>query len=623
MQSVLRTPDEALQTRLTWFWLLVPVITWVSACVVVFDWPKGEAPRVLWFALKQTPNIYWLWIPPLIAWIASLPIFVWFYRYEKTNLRCGDFVKHLSGVRMVSEQKLKSRTTEKGYDQLDFARVPLPRENENLHCLVAGSTGGGKSVVINEHMASIMRRFDLVTKKRQVAEAKGVSAPADQLDKIICVDPDGGFMSNFYREGDVILNPFDGRGLGWSIFNEIQTVADCMQYGKTLIPQGVEAETERWNSMARLVTSWTIHELKVKGMGRNDCLLYWLTMAGDDALKELLKDTPAAACFGSPETFGSIKTVLTDYVAPHILLEEGDFSIKAWLTSGTGNLWITWKADTLQSMKPLISCWVDTVIVSALAMSPNKERRTHLILDEMDSLTKLNYLMDGVTKGRAKGLRILGGIQSRAQLNDTYGKEIAMTLCNSFRNFAAVGVAGLDTYTNEEFSKALGKHVVVRKYLSKAQGGGWNKTFQQDAAFVVEPHEFSTLPSRVGYLRLALDYPIMQFRSPIVNYPMAIEAFKPSNLYEPIGSGRERKNSALELAHSIRMQAEDQAEKLKQNEELNKELTEKNAKAKQAKVKGNKKTKPQAIGDIKGVVDEDTGEISQLEEFDRMRAGNA
>ena len=55
-----------------------------------------------------------------------------------------------------------------------------------------------------------------------------IGSAQERGERTICIDPDGGFMRHFFRPGDVILNPFDARGQGWSVFNEIRSSFDCV-----------------------------------------------------------------------------------------------------------------------------------------------------------------------------------------------------------------------------------------------------------------------------------------------------------------------------------------------------------------------------------------------------------
>ena len=169
--------------------------------------------------------------------------------------------------------------------------------------------------------------------------------------RIICVDPNGSYLKNFYKKGDVILNPFDARGAGWSIFNEIKSRFDVEQFAVSIIPKSPDTQHESFNAMARVLVSETM--LKIwEGMDEetdaNAELFYWLNTAPTEDLFKFLEDTPAQSLFGAAETYGSIKSVLTQYIKPHKYLSEGDFSIREFLENPKGgNLWITWRQDQL------------------------------------------------------------------------------------------------------------------------------------------------------------------------------------------------------------------------------------------------------------------------------------
>jgi hypothetical protein len=489
MAAMHRTPDSGLRGWLVLAWAVAVVAGWVAGVALHFRIPAPLFVQSLPFALLQTREQPVLWIGPLIGAVGgALLVAIGLARYI-THFGGAAFVTRLRGPRMVSRALLASRTR-KGSDQLVFAGIPVPPSVETTQFFVGGSTGSGKSVCITDYLESALRRGD----------------------RIICVDPDGASLRHFHAAGDVILNPFDRRSQGWSIFNEIRTSFDCEQYAISLIPRSPSTEQETWNSMGRTVVSETLTVLLRQGAGTTERLVHWLTTASNEELKALLAGTPAAGCFhGAPDTLASIRTVLTQYITPHKYLPSGAFSFRDWLEHGSGSLWITWREDMLQALKPLISCWVDVTCASVLSMSEDRSRRMHLICDELDSLEKLNYIIDAATKGRKKGLRIVPGVQSLAQLNNTYGKDDALTLRNCFRSTFLCGIGELDTYTAEEFSRGLGEHTVVRKSASASNGketGRVGAVRRLDTERLVSPAEFHLLPALTGYVKLAGDFPI-------------------------------------------------------------------------------------------------------------------
>jgi hypothetical protein len=519
MARVNRTPDDAMRAWLFGGLFLLVLGGWIAGFFLYYQMPKSMVIKGLWYGILQTPHVPLLWIGPAVGLLLGVFVFIYGVVRWTTKFGGAEFLRHLRGPRMINQYGLTSKTKSVGR-QLRFMYTPVPKEVESTHFLVGGSTGTGKSQCIAEFAESAQERGD----------------------RLICIDPDGGFMRNFYNPGDKILNPFDARGQGWSIFNEIRSSFDCEQYAISMIPRSPSTEQESWNSMARTIVSETLHVLIKINERSTDRLVYWLTSASNTDLQRILKGTPAEGCFhGADETLASIRVVLTQYVTPHKYLSAGTFSFRDFLENNEGNLWVTWRQDQLQALKPLISCWTDVVCAAVLSMPEDRDRGLHLICDELDSLEKLNYLVDAATKGRKKGFRILAGIQSLAQLRRTYGDDDALTLRNSFRSVALFGVAEMDTYTAEEFSKGLGEHTVIRRNDSVSMGGqggsrGTSGT-RQDTERVVSPAEIHLLPNLTGYLKFAGNYPIAKVR---MQYKARNEVIEPMVMAEeyskPIGA---------------------------------------------------------------------------------------
>jgi len=503
------TQDTALRSWLALGAVCSTLLGWLIGVAIYYRMPMSIFARGLWFATKATADVPALWAGPTCGLLVGTAVFVWAVRRYATHFGGASFVTRLRGPRMVSQPILVAQTR-KGKGQLCFAGIPIPHAVENTQFFVGGSTGTGKSVCVAGYIESVLARGD----------------------RLICIDPDGASMRHFHAPGDRILNPFDQRSQGWSIFNEIRTSYDCEQYAISMIPRSPSTEQETWNSMGRTIVSETLTVLVRQGQGTTERLVHWLTGAGNDELKTLLAGTPAAGCFhGATETLASIRTVLTQYITPHKYLPSGDFSFRDWLENGQGSLWITWREDMLQALKPLISCWVDVTCASVLSLHEERARRLHLVCDELDSLEKLNYIVDAATKGRKKGLCIMPGVQSLAQLNNIYGREDALTLRNCFRSVFLCGISELDTYTAEEFSRALGEHTVVRRAQGNGQGragtGRAAAGMRQDTERIVSPAEFHLLPNLTGYVKLAGNFPLarvqMRYKKrPVVVAPLVI-----------------------------------------------------------------------------------------------------
>lgn len=470
--------------------------SWYWGITRAFTLPKDVYAKALWYGLLQTPKQPLIYVPVLLTFFYGMLIFAVVVIYYRTYAGFADYVRRLRGGYLVSAAQLRDMCREWFEKQLSFGTIPVPKMIENLQYSVVGSTGSGKSQAIAEFIESALRRSD----------------------RLICVDPNGGFMKDFYKPGDIILNPFDERGVSWSIFNEIRTLYDCDQFAVAIIPRSPSTEQEVWNSMARTLVGETMQKLHRLGRGTTEELIYWLIIADNEQLEQMLSDTPARGIFhGAEDTLASIRTVLTRYITPHKYLSStetasNNFSIREWLATGQSNLWITWREDMLSALKPLVSCWIDVICASALSKDVwEDDRCTDMILDELDSLEKLNYLLQIATKGRKHKFNIMIGLQSHAQLDSTNGEKDALTLRNSCRNTLSLGVAEGDTYTAKNISIGLGSHDVIREHRSGAPNSGPTQHIEKNEP-IVSDTEIHTLPALTGYVKLAEDRPIARIR---------------------------------------------------------------------------------------------------------------
>ena len=188
-----------------------------------------------------------------------------------------------------------------------------------------------------------------------------------------------------------------------------------------------------------------------------------------------------------------------------------------------GNLYITWREDMLEALKPLVSTWVDILCTSILSLPESRDRRLWMIIDELDSLQKLPSLEDAATKGRKHGLRIVAGIQSTAQLERTNGDKDATVLRSCFRSILVLGGGRSDNKTAEDLSRSLGEHEVERESHGETvnlRGGSRSRNTRIARERVVIPSEIQSLPVLTGYLAFAGDFPIARVALTARDYPV-------------------------------------------------------------------------------------------------------
>ena len=497
--------------------LLGSVGAWFWAAQRLYTLPHDQLARALYYAALSTPHTPLLWVPTTLAFIYGMIVFAVLAVYFRSGFEGADFAIFLRGATMASPAQLRDLTRNWFRPQLILGGIPVPIKIESQHYSFTGSTGSGKSQAIAEYIESALARG----KPRWYR-------PWAKPERIVCVDPNGAFMEKFYQPGDIIINPFDERSRSWGIYNEIRVPFDVELFAVSVIPKSPSTEQEVWNAMARTITAEVMLKLWRLNRGTTDHLVYWLTMAPNEQLQEMLADTAAAGMFhGAEETLGSVRTVLTRYITPHKFLAaietaQKEFSFRDWLDNGAGNVWITWREDQLSALKPLISCQFDVLCAAALSAPANRKRpATHLVADELDSLEKLNYVVQAGTKGRKHKLYIAAGFQSYAQLDDTNGKQAALTLRNSFRNTLSFDIADMDTYTAGEISKGLGEHEVIRK----RETGGKNPTttYDKEREPLVMPSQIHNLPDLTGYVKLSGRHPIARVTLQYKDRPKVIE----------------------------------------------------------------------------------------------------
>ena len=379
--------------------LVSPVLTWLWVVKTYFV--AKITFRALYIAMvitSSSPLLMGALMVGLLLGVIASGIF-WYATREE--FKGGTFKKFLRGSQIVSSQMLSRKTRERK-TQVTIAGIPMPSAIENVHLMVAGSTGSGKSYLIREVAYKALLRGD----------------------RMIVADPNGDMLAKFSKPNDIILNPYDARTQGWSFFNEVRSDYDFKRLALSIVPKGKSHEEESWNSFARLLLTETSRKLAMLGKPSVEELFRWTTLAPPQDLQKFLEGTAAESLFvGADRALASARFVLSDKLPEHLTMPGGDFSIREWLADeNAGNLFITWREDMAASLKPLISAWVDVFCSSILSLPENFERRTWLFIDELASMDKLASLEAALTKGRKHGLRVVAGLQSTAQLDDILGE---------------------------------------------------------------------------------------------------------------------------------------------------------------------------------------------------------
>jgi len=495
--------------------LAFPVAGWVAGAYLG-GVPLSPLPAALTQALNITPNHPYL--------MGGLGIGIMFAggaayllkKYGDDGFRGARYWRWLRGSKMANwhtvrrkvnavngqtnRDMLRARKVKKKLEPIMIGRMPMPIHLENRNTLICASIGTGKSVAMESMMCSAVKRRD----------------------RMAVIDPNGTFYSKFSFPGDIILNPFDKRSVGWTVFNEIKGVHDFDRMAKSIIPPQIDPADEQWCSYARDVLADTMRKMVETDNPNQETLVEMLVREDAEVIRAFLSNTDSQGYFrdNAEKAIASVQFMMNKYVRPLRFMTKGDFSLHQWVNNpDAGNLFITWREDMRAAQRPLVAIWIDTICATILSIPDDGHfvtRRLWLFLDELESLGRLESFVPAATKGRKHGLRMAASIQDWAQLDEMYGRDAAKTLLGCFRNYLVFGAS--NAYNADKASQILGSHHVERVQIST---GGYRS--RQITASPPEPvvmdSEISNLPDLQGYVMFAEDFPIAKIKLPYVSYP--------------------------------------------------------------------------------------------------------
>lgn len=407
--------------------------------------------------------------------------------------------KMLRGYAISSAKQIKKLINKQGASDIKVAGIPMPKNFETGHILIHGTTGMGKSVCIKELLEQIRARGD----------------------RVIIYDQGCDYISSFYTEGDVILNPLDQRTASWNLWDECRDSADYDSLAAALIPSPPNANEPFWSNGARVIFSAMARQLNDVTTKSISLLLESILNAELSEMESILAGTEAAALVSEKveKTSLSFKTMLATYLKSlkYIKDETNPFSIRKWIQDDNKKNWlfISSLADRHETLKPLISMWLDLAANSLMSLTPSYKRRIWLIFDELASLHKLPYLPNAFAQSRKFGGCLVAGVQSIAQLRKVYGQHAAdeiSTMCNTrifFRspsNEAAVWT-----------SKELGQHEIEEmkegiSYSESAMRSGISINKHIVQKDLVSAPEIMQLQALEAYIRLPGELPIVKVK---------------------------------------------------------------------------------------------------------------
>jgi type IV secretory pathway TraG/TraD family ATPase VirD4 len=121
---------------------------------------------------------------------------------------------------------------------------------------------------------------------------------------------------------------------------------------------------------------------------------------------------------------------------------DGTFCINDWLKEGRGFIYITNYEDIEETLRPILSLFIDLLGRKILSLPDDINRRIFINLDEFGSLQRLSTIVNLLTQGRSKGACVQLGIQDDGQTEKIYTPQTRKSIDNACGNRVTFALTG-------------------------------------------------------------------------------------------------------------------------------------------------------------------------------------
>lgn len=409
--------------------------------------------------------------------------------------------KHISGSKVVSNWRLKMVLKFKGKNSdIQLGSVPLIKGSETQHLLITGGSGSGKTNCLH-HLLSQIRE------KKQ---------------KTIIVDTTGIFVKTYYREGkDILLNPYDPRSAEWNPWAEGCSLADYASLAEAFIPVNYSESDSYWRLASKSVFIGLLERFSDKK--NTSEIMTNIQYEKLAILCKMMENTRAAAHLdiSSERTASSVRSVTCSYLECLGCLKDtqSPFSIRQWIENKDDSwLFLQCEPSERALLRPLMTAWVSAAVRGLLGLQSDLTRRIWFIMDELPTLQRVKDLEMLLTEGRKYGGCGVISLQSPAQLENIYGREVSKVIIGN--TATKVIFRERDPEIAEQISRAFGEREVLETqegitYGAHESRDGVSLSIQNRTRRVVSASQIIDLPINSAYLRLSEGKAVAKITLPI------------------------------------------------------------------------------------------------------------
>jgi type IV secretory pathway TraG/TraD family ATPase VirD4 len=355
----------------------------------------------------------------------------------------------------------------------------IPRDAENKHFLTVGDTGSGKTSIIRQLLYQV--------------EERGESA--------IVYDPACEFVKQFYNphRGDIVLNPLDARMPYWSPALELRRRAEAKALAVSLYqpegvanrffveaPQKIFAHLLTYLPTPSELVDWMCTPAEIDRRVKNT--EYW-------ALIDPHAPHQRTGVLGSLNMSADSFRLL-----PKQEETTTSWTATKWAESRQGWIFITSRPTLREALRPLISLWIDLLVLRLLNEPDPGQRPVWFVIDELASLQRLPQLHTAITENRKSQNPVILGFQGRSQMEARYGEDAEAMLSQPATK---IFLRTTEPRAAKWVSEAIGEVEIERMRETHYEGsrGGRNFALDRQTEPLVLPSEISGLDDLRGYLK--------------------------------------------------------------------------------------------------------------------------
>ena len=385
----------------------------------------------------------------------------------------------------------------------------IPEEDEPKHFLLMGDTGTGKSALIRQMLWRLT---------------------ADQQ-TVIVYDPAREYIERFYNpeRGDIILNPLDARSPYWSPGEELTNEAEARSLAESVFPDQPH-EPPFFTQTPRKIFAQMLRR-------RMDAQQMVAMMCDGEALNRMVEGTELASMISqaAPSQREGVRASLNLVADALRLLKtkseaKTTWTAREWAAKRRGWIFLTSTPELRAALQPLLSLWLDILVLRLMNQEGGQSRPVWFVLDELASLQKLPQLATALTENRKSNNPVVIGIQGKAQMETIYGHMAEAMLSQPWTK---IFLKTSEPRAAKWVSDAIGEQdrEWLRESRTTPQGWAGQRAGRETKTYVVEkrtaplvlPAEIGGLPALHGYLKNGND--VVQMSFPYLDWPKVQPGF--------------------------------------------------------------------------------------------------